>query len=706
MRGLLADLWVVILSRFMAWLRGDDCPAGQTSRLRGPLACLVRRALLAGLFIGVAVALTWPALPEGGAVVLGGGELGGWVWRQWWHFQEIAALGQSDLSWPAHAMALIGLGRHPETGNVLDLLMLSWPLDHWFGFPWHHNLKVLTILAGNGLCGFVLARSLSGSAAVGAAAGLVAMVNPLVFQDVNKTGLRQVLLWWMLLYPVALSRAQDSGKARDGAVAGLLFVLVAAFYWFYGLFIAMYTAIVLPWRWLAQRPARRHVLGWALPAALVAVVGCIIFVAPYLTTGEGSGGQGGVTRLPELSFFLPFPAYDTVASAPLRPSLYRDNVLSSLHRTIDSGWPVDMIWNPGHGTKAFPMVVLFCAVLPALWIRSVRRGLGGPWLVTWVIFWLGSLGPYLKIGAQRDTTEVVHWGEHVIRLPYTWMFQWVPGMSRMFAPYRMGSMVVVASVALAALVLARFEGRRRVVACVFFGLAVVLQPFYRFDLGPVAEGAAGPAMWRIPTQVSAMRVPDFYAQLGDEDVQEGIIELPLGQQQDLICLYQVTHQRKLYRSWATPPALPPDIRESGGGEVGARLRWLAKQDPRPGPVDGWLQQLSDAPLEVDPEGLDVEALLALAETGPYRYLVVHERGYFLSNPDQGGVLYRHVVRVLSERLGQEATELTEQESFDWPGKSRHFPVGPAWIPWASQEVSLPAERMPTRYAMAVFELAP
>ena len=61
--------------------------------------------------------------------------------------------------------------------------------------------------------------------------------------------------------------------------------------------------------------------------------------------------------------------------------------------------------------------------------------------------------------------------------------------------------------------------------------------------------------------------------------------------------------------------------------------------------------------------------------------------------------------LLSERLGITPEESTEIETFEWPGKRRHFPVGPAWVPWASQEVQLPTPSMPTRYSMAVFDLA-
>ncbi len=92
------------------------------------------------------------------------------------------------------------------------------------------------------------------------------------------------------------------------------------------------------------------------------------------------------------------------------------------------------------------------------------------------------------------------------------------------------------------------------------------------------------------------------------------------------------------------------------------------------------------------------------ESGNYRWLVLHERGYYLVDPKQGGIMYRDVLRQLTEKLGIEALELVEQEAFEWPGKSRNFPVGPAWVPWASQEVQKPIQDMPDKYLMAVFDL--
>ncbi|MFT4979813.1 MAG: hypothetical protein ACI8S6_005725 [Myxococcota bacterium] len=381
----------------------------------------------------------------------------------------------------------------------------------------------------------------------------------------------------------------------------------------------------------------------------------------------------------------------------MRPSSYRENVLSSLHRGIDSAWPADYVFNPEHGVLAFPAVVFFFGVLPAFFIRRARV-----WLAIWAVFWLGTLGPFLKLGAQKDTSEVFLLSDFVVRMPYTLMFQFVPGMSRMFAPYRMACVVVVAAVVLVAISLDQLRRSRRVPAAILLAAAVILQPFYRFDLED-SELAARPAMWRVPTQISAIKLPDFYARL-DPDGWEGLIELPLEQQQDIICAYQAVHRRKVYRSWATSPAIPPWMRRVGGGDIGRRLRWLASAEPKSDPSLDVFRELSDNPLAADLSlwaDADLDQLLV---SGDYRYLVVHERGYYLSDPQQGGILYRDAVRKLGERLGVEPLEQVEVAAFDWPGKRRHFPSGPALVPWASQEVSLPTPDMPSRYFMAVFDL--
>ncbi|MCK6505033.1 hypothetical protein L6R53_16815 [Myxococcota bacterium] len=668
-------------------------------RLPGLLAELVASLLLSTL---AAVALTWPLASDLSGQVIGGGELGGWLWRMWWHFEEVAALRQLDL--PAHELLrqVIGLGRYPETGNILDVLLLSYPLDRAVGFPAHHNVKVLLILVGNGLCAYALARTVTPSRPAALAASLVAIFNPLVIQDINGTGLRQVLLWWVLLFPIALRRALRTAHPVDGLVVGLIFTLVSAFYWFYGLFTAMFGLAWLSGFLLTQRGQVVRQWRWLLPAAGVAAVGTALFLLPYFQAGiaVGPGGapvERGGLDLPETTFFLPFPDYDVIASAPLRPTTAAENVLSSLHRVIESSWPADYVVNPGHGTTAFPLAVFLVGVLPALVDRRAR-----PWLGIWLLFWLGTLGPFLKLGARQDTAEVVRMGEYVVRLPFTLMFQYVPGMSRMFGPYRMASLMVVASVPLVALGLSQLRHRRgQPLLCLFTALAIGFQPYVHIA-GPVAEGSIPPPPLQLPLWVDRFEIPAWYTEVARPSGQ-GIVEMPFEQQQDLLSAYQVVHgQRVYYQNWATRTAVPPLLRDRQRPQ-GAMLRGLANEAQRVRAVDAVLLEVSRRPKVADLAALPAPALAKLVQEHGYRWLVVHEAGYLYVDVFEAPLLYAMAVSRLAEYLGQQPVQVVEFQG----DPTQSTLQLPRWVPQAPMRdlsASTPAEAWNPELDMAIFDL--
>lgn len=664
------------------------------------------------LYLLGAAVITWPAILHTNEVIIGGGELGGWLWRYWWHFTEMNALAASDLGPIDKLYTFLSLGRYPETGNILDVLLLSWPLEKLFDLPGHYNIKIFIILLLDGLCGYALARSLTRFRSVALAAGLVAVINPLNIQDIHGSGLRQVILWWVLLFPVLLFRAEALRTPRAGALAGLCLGLAGAFYWFYGLFGGMFLGMWgLYFIWTHRKGGLplAPTLRWVAPLLLVTALVGGLFALPYILGEEGGGQVGQGASLPELSFFLPFPSYDTIRDVPLRPSTYEENVLSSLNRTIMSSWSADYLFNPSH-PRALPIVVLLGGVLPGLFLRPGPRTRGRFWLAVFLLFYMGTLGPFLKIGGQSDSSEVLILADtYVVRMPYTWMFRWIPGMSRMFGPYRLGSMMVVGAVALVALGLSRLPGGawvRRGVSLVAMA-ATMLQVSYRWEVGPVPEGSFQPTMWRAALKVSAIRVPPFYESELDPKVEAGIIEMPLEQQQDLLYLYQMRHHWKVYQGWATPPAVPPPLREDGvGGDAGERMRYLARQDIYGRASGELLMALSRDPLSADLDTLDLQDLTYLLVSSNYRYLVVHERGYYLVDPRKGPLYYRDVVRRLEAKLGVTAREIEEIAWFDYPGNEYEVPNGPVYVPWSSHEVALPDQEMPNRYFMAVFDLGP
>lgn len=658
------------------------------------------------LSVAAAVAVTWPMVKYLDDVVLGGGELGGWLWRYDWHFRSLEGISDAGLDPLTLWRDFVSLGRHPETGNILDVLAFSYPLDQLFGFPASYNLKILLLLAGNGLCAYALGRYFSGSVSAALGACAVAVVNPLCLLEVQASGLRQALLWWVLLYPPLLDRALRRRTLGSGVVAGLCLGIAAAFYWFYGLFTAIFSVVWfikhvtverarLDWRGMA-----RSVAGVALGTALAAGP----FILPYAMPNDGGGpknvGQNTATALatalPEMTFFLPFPAYDTISHAPMRPQSYAENVHASINRTIGSSWSATYPFDPTLN-EALPLVVLGLGILPAI----LRRRSWG-WLAVWLFFYLGTLGPFLRVGAGDNTNVTRLFDDYVLRLPFVWMFQFIPGMSRMFAPYRLASFVVVSSVALVAIGLARLPFRSFLWPLVF--LATVAQPMYRFGKGAVNEGDADSREFRSPIKANRIRIPEAY-QAFDPTKLEGIVELPLDQQQDLVCYYQLVHKQKVYRSWASPSAVPPALRAPGaGGLIGERLRFWAKADVVSGPVPEVWAGLSRDPENAPVDALATDALATWARTGSYTRIIVHERGYFLVDPTRGTTLYLAAVRRIAETIGITPVESVELAKGDPARPEFGVPIVGDLVPWTSQPAELPPERAPARYRMAVLDL--
>lgn len=662
-------------------------------------------SLLVGL--GGAIALTWPMVQYLDVVVLGGGELGGWLWRYDWHYQALEALGEADLGPAQRWMNFAALGRYPETGNILDVLGLSYPLNVLFGFPTSYNLKILLIFTVNGLCGYAMGRYFSGSISGALCAAAVAAINPLTLNEIQACGLRQAVLWWLLLFPPLFDQALRRRTLRDSLLAGACFGMAGAWYWFYGLFAGIFAGI-----WLARTlwSERGNLRANTLLRALAATTfGLLLFAGPYLTAylvrepvAEDPHGEtdekAAPPLLPELTFFLPFPSYDTVSHSPMRPQTYAENVLASINRTIGSSWSASFPVDPGLN-ESLPLTVLAFGLLPA-----IARRRSWPWLLVWLFFYLGVLGPFLRVG-DGDNRNVLRLGEYVVRMPYTLMFQFIPGMSRMFAPYRMASMLVVASAALVAVGVARLPYR------VLFAPVVIaltlLQPMYRWGKGSVNEGDGSDAReLRSPIKANRITVPEYYRQI-DPTKLEGIVELPLDQQQDLTCYYQLIHRQKVYRSWAGPGALPPFIRaRDSGGESGARLRYQAKPDLTTGAIaDAWMG-LSTRPDTTDLTALTPDALARWAKAGNYTRIIVHERGYFLVDPTRGSKLFTDAVQRLGTALSQVPTVEVELRKGNPANPQFGVPIMGDLVPWTSQPAELPPERAPDAYHMAIIDILP
>jgi hypothetical protein len=664
------------------------------------LTGVVRALGIAALYAVLGCAVLWPVPLELETRVVGGGELGGWLWRYWLMKLELASLQVELAGHPLQFfLQMISLGRFPETGNVADLYFISWPLDAIFGHPAYYNLKCLLILVFNGLAGYPLARHFTERRLLAFTGGLVAGFNSFVFLELYESGLRQAILWWLLLSILYLERVIERGRLRDAVLGGICFGLTNGFYWFYGIFLAMYSvaraiAALRP-VWRSEHRGRILVSS----GALVVMAGALsyVFAYPYLYIKTDHTGQ-----LPEVQWFTPFPSLEVLQHAPEFPTTLAENLLSSQARALVSSWSLDYLWNPMH-PRAVPIVL----TLMALGLGLVRIRREGFWLLIAWFFWLHTGGPYLQHAFHAGERSFVMLGDTPVKLPYAYTFQYVPMMSRLFAPYRSAAMLWIA---LAVLLVRNLEGVSRRLAghpAVYRGLlaaflGLYLGQYFLDDrivgwLGGEGVGLSGRGL---PVDNSIMKVPPFYEALAKESDRIGVIELPLRVQQDLINYYQVVHQKKLFHGWAVPGALPPALRYRQRSEhpETRHLMWIVEPDtPMKNSFGDALEQLNSSPYVLGE--YDLADREEVAKRG-FKYAILHERGCYMVLPQRGADLYEALKRRLGKHFGEshEFVELIAPEDPE-AGKIQAGMLGE----WASSAVPGNAGHI-TRFRMTVYRI--
>lgn len=660
---------------------------------------------LALSYLGLGAAVLWPVPQHLDDWIVGGGELGGWLWRYWLMKLELEALWvELPGQFSAFFFQMISLGRFPETGNIADLYLVLWPLDTLFGLPAAHNLKWWAILVSNALAGYALARHMTERRWLAWAVGCVAAVNPYVVYELYGTGPRQALLCWVYLSALFLERMLQRPTALNALLGGLSMGLLAAFYWFYALFFGMYGAarvgfalLVKLWRWHRSRsgvqggplfPPSLRPMVWGLASwigmAALALWIAWIFAWPYRVLSTDHTGA-----LPEVQWFAAFPSLEALQNAPPRPATLEENLLSSLARVLKSSWQLDYLWNPLH-PGAVPPVVVLCAL--GLGVLRLRQE--GFFVLMALFFWLHTGGPYLQAFGSERVSEYVRWGGTPVTLPYAWTFQYVPMMSRLFAPYRSGAFFWLAVLILLARNLDWLTGWLTALITqtlvrgidVFRRLSTSLEGPYPFGLGgdrarwrlgisagvalsvvglvffqglldrsrAEARGLNGQELLRrgLPVMSSPLKVHPFYEDLAREPGRLGVIELPLHVQQDLVNFYQVVHQKKLLRGWAVPGALPPSLRylQNSRHPETQKLLWLTGPDT---PLRNTFAEALDG-LNVPPYNLgvfDPGDIQVLVERG-FTYVILHERGCALVWPARGAELYAALSRRLARVLGE------------------------------------------------------
>ena len=604
---------------------------------------------------------------------LGGGELEGWLWRYWWLKKlMLGAWSGPGASLDFAAWVALVAGAYPETGNVLDLQVLSWPLEALLGAPLYYNAKCALVVALNGLSGYLLGRALLRRRVGAAVCGLVMVLCPYALNEIANGRVRQAILFPLAFYALALVRLWREPSSVRAVVAGVWAGMTSAVYLYYGMAAGMFTLLFMAWV-IPTRTGGRLDLQRVAAGALALVVSVLVALPfAWAYVDHHFSGHG----LFELSWMRDFPTLGQLTS-PDQSTLLKQNdpLLSSLQRFRNDSLPWQYPFMPrSHRALPWLFSLLALLALPLAWWRGRQprqqvpeeleaRSLV-PWLLGALFFYMLTLGPYLLSGETGTYVSAQAGG---VATPYVWLFKYFPAFSRLFSPVRMSGMLVVCLGVLAGAamchLLARLQAPRvmRVASVLLVGVLV----------------AHGLTLSRaVPLPFTRILVPDYYYRLAKEPFC-ALVELPF-RTGDYIQYYQTIHEKRVMGGWSgvTPPPGFPE------GEVSRLARIIDRL-----PDNTFFKYLES--LNVDPRKptpftpRDFAFALDKVEV---RLVIVHERGYYRDSPFHGRDQYEQVVDTLQKRFGP-PVEIASEYAYERLGNYRES-----------------TEPGPYEYEMAVFQI--
>ena len=124
------------------------------------------------------------------------------------------------------------------------------------------------------MCGYVLARCFTNSWMVGLAAGSIAIVNPLVIQDINKLGIESnIVVVGTAVSSIIATSSKDWNSIGWYTRWVVLFTNYRHSTGFMDLFAGMFGVIWLVWFLWTTRPPFSIARRWISSAAVTAILG-------------------------------------------------------------------------------------------------------------------------------------------------------------------------------------------------------------------------------------------------------------------------------------------------------------------------------------------------------------------------------------------------------------------------------------------------
>ncbi len=585
----------------------------------------------------------------------GAGELEGWLWRYWWMKEMLRGVWHSSATFAYSLWVTVIAGSYPETGNVFDLEVLSWPLEIIFGDPLYYNIKCLLVIALNFIGGYYLAKTVLKGSSGAWASGLVMSVSPFVLYEISNGRIRQGIIFPLAFYALHLVSLWRSPGIYNAIMTGIWAGISSAVYLYYGMAAGMFTAIYIGWCILFRTDGKVTFkkLSFGLLAFIFAFMGSAPFAGSYIDR------QLRGEKLPELMWQRQFLTLHELTSPNIETVLKQnDPLLNSLQRFRSDSLPWQYAFMPKY-SRCLPWIFSLTALaaLPLAFVRrkikddeplsetasfetrapasespdnassalqeksekdsandgeshedAVDEGLTPgqicPWLISALFFYMLTLGPYFKDGYSGQYINYENGG---IASPYIWFFTYFPAFSRLFSPIRMCGMMLVALGVLSA-------------ACMRRLFAVLSVPWVVRAMAALVIGAISlhslEVCGAVPVTISRIEVPEYYYKLQKEPFCT-VIELPF-RTGDSLQYFQTVHMKKLLLGWSDG-AFPPGFPECSASKYTKVFESV--------PTNSFLNYLELLNVHPDAEPkYSQEDFTYMVKTAGVKYIILHERG--------------------------------------------------------------------------------
>jgi len=452
------------------------------------------------------------------------GDVPVYIWNLWWMKKALLS-GISPL-FSDHIFAPYGVSLAFHAFVFLKAFVavpLQFVVSTWTAY----NILIFFTFSVAGYGMYLLARHLTDNTPAAWVAGVVYGFSPYMLAR-GLGHLNYLSGEWMPLYILCLLRLLAEGERRWAVGAGIFLLLTAYCEYYYLIYLVLFTVLYLGYRaWRAPTEVLNR--GFLVHFALMGGIAVVGF-APILWTlfGMGQsgfiyGGWSGSAKLGAdlLAFFTPPPG-----------SLLYGDVSQGLFGHFSGGNTIEATVFAGY------VVLLLVAgcILKLRGEEEVR-----PWLWLTLIFFLLSLGPLLHVGGDF----VFGFGpvRFAVPLPYI-VVHYLPLVKGARVPARFDIMVELGLAVLCA-----------------YALRYWLQLTFR--AWPPALGIAlliSLEYLRVPYPTSPVEIPEAYQEIGREERDVAVMEVPLGwrtgwgstgRSLDVQQLYQIAHGKRLVGGFAS-----------------------------------------------------------------------------------------------------------------------------------------------------------